>query len=311
MEKRLRGEIEAAFNIAIAAPVTPARRRSLLTKYWGASGASSRLLGDADAIEKAKGRGEAGSHPIRELGDQEAAFYETLTEGQRQAYNELDELVHLLYNRQDSWAGIEPHMIDEPLDEWKNRALHMLASKPLEAFLLGQMFASEALGTQTHRPVMPDDRRAVDWLTQYTLNEVTGAFDDMKHELRNQLIGGIAGGKNPREVARAMRSVVNDHTRDWNTIAITETSRAESQGRLLELRDEGEHWVIGSSAHDPKTCPKCLEMIDGKKYRISQVIDRSNYGRPQSEWQAVIPLHPNCRCLWLPFEEDTQALLAR
>jgi len=279
---------EAEWNVAAAALTKGAAVRVImgtLLDHWG-----------SPTLRKADNDGGTGPgmHGIPEIGRAEEAFYSALTTGQKEAYKALEQLVTMLYERGMSWEGIDPWQLDEPLERWKMRAIAALAAQPMQAYLLGQMFATEAAQATVHRPLMPDDRRAIQTLEHYTFNEIDSSFDDLKGELRNQLIGGISTGLGPKEVARAMASILDDHKTNWEMIAITETARAESQGRLQELLDQGYTHVIGSSAHDPRVCDWCRDNINDKVVKIADIIGKSNYGRKADARLPVIPGHPRC-----------------
>lgn len=243
-----------------------------------------------------------GDHGDPEIARQEKAFYDALTEGQKTAYKAVRELVYQLYNTGESWEGVDAWDIGKPIDEWKATAFNELSTHPMKAYMLGQMLASEALATPMHRPLLPTDGRAIRFLEQTTFNEVDAAFEDVKKDLRRALIDGMINGENPREVARKLANEMNDYETQWKVVAITETSRAESTGRLQEFADADVTYCIGSSAHDARACDSCIDLIDGKVHRVSDVQGRTNYGRKQAQWLPVVPMHPNCRCAWLPYE---------
>jgi SPP1 gp7 family putative phage head morphogenesis protein len=266
--------------------------------------------------------GDPGDHGISEIGAHEDAVYTALIAGQPQLAADLRQLVDEIYEKTGgTWQGLDPYKVDEPVEEWKRKAMLNLASHPMQAYLIGQMLATDAAQAHRaasarregrpgsnvgravlHRPVTDEDRRAIEFLEHYAFTELDSKFEEMKAELRNQLIGAAVLGKNPREVARAMANTTKDYNLDFGTIAITETARAESQGRLQELVDQGFTHCEGSSAHDSRVCDHCKRMIDGKTYKIADIIGQSNYGRKVDAWLPVIPLHPRCRCVWLPSE---------
>lgn len=71
-------------------------------------------------------------------------------------------------------------------------------------------------------------------------------------------------------------------------IARTETAGAWAEGNIASYREAGLAKKEFSSAND--ACPIC-QPLDGKTYNIGSD-------------EVVIPLHPNCRCDWLPVIED-------
>jgi SPP1 gp7 family putative phage head morphogenesis protein len=243
---------------------------------------------------------KAGSHGIDEIARAEKAYYDALTAGQKKAHDAVKTLVEQLHAANKGWEGVDPWEIDEPIDEWKRNAFQEIALHPARAYLLGQMLASEKLKEPLHRPLLPTDGRAIEFLQHYTFNEIDSSFEDLKGDLRAALIDGIGNGENPKEVARKIANELDDYNTQWHVVAITETARAESQGRLRELADADEKYCIGSTAHDIRACDDCLALIDGKTYKISDILGVSNYGIKRANWKPCIPLHPRCRCVWLP-----------
>ncbi len=242
-----------------------------------------------------------GDHGDPEIGRQEKAFFDALTEGQQRAYKAVQELVYQFYNTSESWEGIDAWEIGTPIDEWKQAVFYDIATHPQKAFMLGQMLASEALKTPMHRPLMPTDSRAIRFLEATTFNEIDAKFDALKGDLRRALIDGMVNGTGPREIARKLANEMKDYNQNWKSIAITETARAETVGRIREFIDAGYEYCIGSSAHDSRECYDCMRLIDGKILRVSDVEGVTNFGVKREDWKPCVPLHPNCRCALLPY----------
>ena len=288
-------ELESGFDMGLVAVKRGAalhRVRTLLTQHWGhaAPGLRKREPNDSGP----------GAHGIPELGAHEQDFYDILLQGGRSTLDALRHLVDKLYEEGRGWGPIDPYSIDQTVDEWKVRAVVELASHPMEAYLLGQLFATEAIQAPMLRPLQPEDKKSIEFLEHYSFNEISSAFDELKGDLRHELIAGVEAGENPREVARRMANALKDYETQWGAIAVTETARAESQGRLQEFLDQGLEYVTGSSAHDSKVCDDCLRLLNNQTYRIKDIIGNSNYGRRKADWVACIPLHPWCRDVWLP-----------
>jgi SPP1 gp7 family putative phage head morphogenesis protein len=301
------GERDVEFSLAQAAIGAGARPRDVareLLEHWRYP---REILAKKD--DDPDDRSRAGSHPIPELARSERAFYDALTEHQREAYRTVADLVDTLYRDGKGWAGVDPFALDEPIDEWKRRAFNALATKPMSAYLLGQMLTQEALGAAVARPLYPTDREAIKFLEHQTFNEVGTAFDRLKGELKTTLIQGMKDGTNPLEMARQLRATFKDNESDFALLTITENTRAEAAGRLNELKDADEEWCIVSSAHDTKTCDACKELLDGKKLKVADMIGASNYGRKRANWIPCVPLHPRCRCSVLPFSESVATIV--
>lgn len=290
--------LDAQFSTAVVmvnAGASPVAAASALLDEWGAPA----LLRKADGPEDPE---EPGSHGQPEIARQEKAFYDSLDAGRKRAYDDLMDMVHALFRRRKPFESVDVWRADEPIDAWKRRAFRALIEQPARAFMLGQLLADDFLeGAKKQRPLMPTDRRAIEYLKAYTFSEISAKFDAMKGTLRHALIEGVEAGRNPKEVARLLAAELNDYKTDLKLIAITETARAENQGRLHELRDRDIKHVVWSSAFDARRCDWC-EKMEGKIFWISSVVGKSNYGRRKKDWiPGVAPAHPRCRCLYLPF----------
>jgi len=302
--------LEIEYSLAQAAIGAGASPRSVLRElqdHWNLPRADPYFAKARDDDEPTM----PGDHPITEIGRQEKAFFMALTRDQQDAYRAVAAMVNDLYRKGKGWAGVDPFSaeLSEPIDEWKRRAFLALATQPMAAYMLGQTLTQEALKAGIARPLYPTDREAIAFLEHYTFNEIGTAFDRFKGELRAKLIEGMQQGSSPEEVARDLAKTFADNKSDFALLTITENTRAESQGRLQELKDSGYEYAIGSSAHDSRTCDSCLELIDGKVVKVSDTVGRSNFGRKRAEWLPVIPCHPRCRCLWLPYFPETATIV--
>lgn len=103
--------------------------------------------------------------------------------------------------------------------------------------------------------------------------------------MAQELVNGIALGRNPLEVARrAIRMGLGQSFTRMATIARTEQLRVYRETTLQSYR--ASNVVIGYkrlSARDSRTCVACL-FADGRQYGLNESFDQ----------------HPNCRCALLP-----------
>lgn len=132
-----------------------------------------------------------------------------------------------------------------------------------------------------------------------------GVTEDMGREMSRVLANGLAAGHGPEQVAREMsNSITGIERRRARAIARTEIIHAHSEGQLdsfealgvEELSVQAE-WM---TARDGKVCPRCAAN-DRKKFTVKEA-------------RGLIPLHPNCRCSWLPAgigEDDPEIQLVR
>lgn len=155
-----------------------------------------------------------------------------------------------------------------------------------------QQFMQEAFGA-------PEAMSKVELLGTRTFEELKGVTATMSSQMNQILAQGIADGDGAQEIADEMTDTIDGLTDTRAlTIARTETIYAHAEGQLdsfdqLGVEDLGvlAEW---STAGDDRVCEECEDM-EGKTFTIDEA-------------RGLIPLHPNCRCTWIPSEpkkEDT------
>lgn len=154
----------------------------------------------------------------------------------------------------------------------------------------GLTVPKEELAQMFNKPIHAD---ALGILYTRNFQELKGITNAMDQEISRVLTQGFAEGHNPRKMARAINDRVDKIglTRA-RTLARTETINAHSEStlnRYAELLGEDAK-VTGaveySTAGDSRVCPLCAG-LEGETYSLDEA-------------RGVIPLHPNCRCAWLP-----------
>ena len=125
-----------------------------------------------------------------------------------------------------------------------------------------------------------------------TFEDLKGITDTMSSQIGRALAEGLASGKGPVDIARAMNNRVDKIgiTRA-RMLARTETIRAHAEASLNSYQEAG---ILGvgveaewRTAQDEKVCAECDAAANGGPYTIEQA-------------RGMIPLHPNCRCAWVP-----------
>ena len=102
---------------------------------------------------------------------------------------------------------------------------------------------------------------------------------------------GLLSGATTTEMASKISETINSINKTRaRLIARTETIRAHAEGQLdayeaLGLQNVG---VMAEWSAAADACPKCAPM-DGAIFTLAEA-------------HGLIPLHPNCRCLWLPVQ---------
>lgn len=123
------------------------------------------------------------------------------------------------------------------------------------------------------------------------LNKITQATGG---EISRILSEGLIQGWNPNKTARLLNERVDKVgiTRA-RTMARTETIYAHNEAALNEYERQGIKKVTAEveweTAGDSRVCTQCQPM-QGSTFTIKEA-------------HGVIPLHPNCRCTWIPVPE--------
>ncbi len=128
-------------------------------------------------------------------------------------------------------------------------------------------------------------------LASRSFSDLKGISDATGQQINRLLADGMLKGQNPRTIARLMTQQIDKITRTRAlTLARTEIIHAHAEGQLdafvrLGVQEVGiqAEW---QTAGDDRVCIECDEM-DGTVL-------------PIEEARGLIPLHPNCRCAWIP-----------
>ncbi|MBA7543206.1 hypothetical protein ES705_35536 [subsurface metagenome] len=142
----------------------------------------------------------------------------------------------------------------------------------------------------------------------YTRNfrELQGITAAQGQVISRTLTSGLSEGIGPRQMAQNLRDVVSDigYARS-NTLARTEIVRAHSEATLNRFVDYGIDTVKGfaefATAGDDRVCSRCMAIEEedhGYGAGILMIVDA----------RGLIPVHPSCRCAWLPVIDDIEKL---
>lgn len=128
------------------------------------------------------------------------------------------------------------------------------------------------------------------------LKGITSAMDAaISRTLSQAMIEGRGMEYTARQIVKQVEGVGIVRAR---VLARTETIRAHATATLNTYEEIGAKGVSlmseFSTAGDAAVCPKC-EALEGTKYTIEEA-------------RGIIPVHPNCRCTWLPVVENPLGL---
>ena len=138
------------------------------------------------------------------------------------------------------------------------------------------------------------------WRRQFS--ELDGITDAVAQEVRRELADGLIEGVGSEELAGRLNDRVDaiGMTRA-RTLARTETVRAHNEAALARYERHGveevETVVELLTAEDARVCEECEA--------LSETGGPNNDGTwPIDEAHNVLPVHPNCRCTFVPSSND-------
>lgn len=137
----------------------------------------------------------------------------------------------------------------------------------------------------------------VELLAGRSYDDMEGVNDAMSLRMSRTLTDGLVQGESPRTVALALAKDCDVSAARAETIARTEIVRAHADGQL-EALDRLGVGAVGvqaeqSTAGDSKVCEEC-SAHDGDVLSLEDA-------------QGIIPMHPNCRCAWVPNTDGVDA----
>lgn len=139
----------------------------------------------------------------------------------------------------------------------------------------------------------PETTSKIQMIYTRTYNNLKGFSDAMSTQTSRILADGLAKGLHPEQIAEDMFfSIDGLSQKRAMVIARTEVIHAHAEGQLdgyekLGVEQVGAE-VEWSTAGDSRVCERCSTM-EGVIYKIEEA-------------RGKIPLHPNCRCAWIPIE---------
>jgi len=153
---------------------------------------------------------------------------------------------------------------------------------------VGQEPPPGALAQTLNQPIHAEKLQL---LFSRNFNELRGVTNAQAQSLSRIVTEGLATGQGPREVARNIsRSIRTIGVNRGRVIARTETIRAHATATLTRFQQSGVETVEGfaefATAGDDRVCQTCQD-LEGKRFPIDEAV-------------SIIPVHANCRCVWLP-----------
>ena len=131
----------------------------------------------------------------------------------------------------------------------------------------------------------------IEFLKSYTFNFSVQRGREFEADLKTTIIEGLKQGKSIQQIRRDIQlKAAEMGTYEAERIARTEVLRAANEGRLRAYRADGVERVEYIVADDERLCDKCRP-LDEKVVTIQEA-------------QGTLPVHPQCRCSYLPLPPE-------
>lgn len=138
--------------------------------------------------------------------------------------------------------------------------------------------------------------KSLELLSTRAYDQLKGIDAQLAQNISRELTDGFLKGLNPRDMARNLRRQVEITKNRAETIARTEIIHAHAEGQLDSYEALGvdtlEALTEWSTAGDDDVCEECDD-LEGKVFTVQDA-------------RGLIPLHPNCRCTWIPAAYGTK-----
>ena len=128
------------------------------------------------------------------------------------------------------------------------------------------------------------DSYALDWIKLRSLTLAKSINKTTLEALREELSLGFEAGESIQQLTKRIEGYFTDNAKyRAEMVSRTETTAAYSEGALHRYEIEG---VEKSEFYpSPDACEECLALA-------REYLTKETHG--------MIPVHPNCRCIWLP-----------
>lgn len=149
-----------------------------------------------------------------------------------------------------------------------------------------------------------EDTEALTYLRDMELDIVEGAINEVTTKMKTQIRLGIQSKEGIPEIVKRLESNVKGsvgsiYKNRFNVIARTAIARAMSEGRLKGYERsrvvDRVQALVGLGPDEARLCASALGGSEGGLGKIMTI----------DEAKAIIPIHPNCTCSWIPvIDED-------
>jgi len=139
-------------------------------------------------------------------------------------------------------------------------------------------------------------------------NNTEYKYDALQNLTRSDFLDEQVKAASVSDLKRNLQALSKDANRNWQRIAVTETSNAIGLGSVDRLvkdnkdKDLADVYVYRINPNDAATCKYCRSFyIDTdnspKVYKLTTILGNgTNYGKKAAQWKPTsVATHPNCR----------------
>lgn len=120
--------------------------------------------------------------------------------------------------------------------------------------------------------------------------ELSGLSNNLKTQLQLELGKGVMSKKSPLQIYKQLQNLISQSNKRAHRNVRTAIVRAHAEGQLLAFESLGINklrlQVERLATKDHPVCPECTK-LSKRTFTIAQA-------------RGVIPVHHNCRCIWIP-----------
>jgi SPP1 gp7 family putative phage head morphogenesis protein len=229
---------------------------------------------------------EPGSFDFTRSADKHAAFMDWLKQAQSDGILQVRRGTPIASAASNSWMNVY-------IDTAYQRGIQTAAMQLRAA---GGQVSDRWISAAFNQPIHAD-RVGLIYTRNY--NELTGITDAMDQKISRVLAEGLANGDGAEDLADNITSVVDGiGEARAEMLARTEVIAAHAEGQLNSFAEAGVEGVNllaeWATAGDDAVCPECQDK-EGEQMSIDDA-------------RGEIPLHPNCRCAWIPVVNDPESV---
>lgn len=146
--------------------------------------------------------------------------------------------------------------------------------------------------TESSQIYVPINQEAIDALIERNASLVHGLTEETKKGIISELTEGMIKGEGIDDLVKRISKYVDSSPGNGQSraerIARTEVMYALNRGALSRYGRDGIQKVEWLAGPDDRCCPTCIDN-NGERFDISEA--------------PGLPIHPNCRCTWVPVIE--------